>query len=470
MFNTIKIGINFFIVILLSCLSFFVSSQAEKQKPFVDILNKANNHNQQRSYYLEENNQKNIDEMGFLLYDFLRKKELKKIDAIINEYIRYQQHDKNLVRFIFAEKEIINRNYDKAILYYQEILRDKPNTLAVELKLARILFDIKRDQDALSVYQGIRLSYKNKLPIRIKEFVNQQITYLQNKNSWQGVIKLGSSYNLNLNEASNKNKQHCAYRICMGSGSKPIAGGKWQYSVDLSKRYPIYQQHAGKWLLSGSGIEPMKDITSRRNSLFIGAGYQFEDDVKKVELFPVFKTHWCDNQFRHASVGIKSAIDYSLDEQVSLSGYLSVDKNYHIANYDFNDGLEVSYFLMGRHIITPSTVLSLSFHGVNRDKKLPSDSYQQQGIKADILNYYDLFELLISTGYKNTQFKSFDRSINVKREDHNWYLNTQLSLRNKSIFKFTPSIYFNNQLNKSTADVIYSFKQSEVGVNFIKRF
>ncbi|EPL9568048.1 surface lipoprotein assembly modifier [Providencia rettgeri] len=125
---------------------------------------------------------------------------------------------------------------------------------------------------------------------------------------------------------------------------------------------------------------------------------------------------------------------------------------------------------MGRHIITPSTVLSLSFHGVNRDKRLSSDSYQQQGVKADILNYYDLFELLISTGYKNTQFKSFDRSINVRREDHNWYLNTQLTFRSNKIFKFTPSIYFNNQLNKSTADVIYSFKQSEVGVNFIKRF
>lgn len=79
MFNTIKIGINFFIVILLSCLSFFVFSQPEKHKPFVDILNKANNHNQQHSHYLEENNQKNIDKMGFLLYDFLRKKELKKL-------------------------------------------------------------------------------------------------------------------------------------------------------------------------------------------------------------------------------------------------------------------------------------------------------------------------------------------------------------------------------------------------------
>ncbi|USR66746.1 surface lipoprotein assembly modifier [Providencia stuartii] len=470
MFNTVKIGINFCVIILLLCLSFLALSQPESHEPFVSILNKTNNHNQQAPHYLDVNNQKNIDEMGFLLYDFLRKRELEKIDAIINEYISYQQHDRNLVKFILAEKEIIKRNYDKAVSFYHEILEDKPNTLAVELKLARVLFDIKRDEEALSVYQGIQISYKNKLPIKIKNFVNQQVAYLQNKNSWQGGISFGSSYNLNLNESSNKNKQHCAYRICMGSGSKPIAGGKWQYSVEASKRYPIYQQHAGKWLLGGSGIEPMKDVTSRKNSLFIGVGYQFEDDVKIIELFPVFKAHWCDNQFRHTSIGIKSAIGYSLDEQVVLSGHLSVDKNYHIANYDFNDGLDVSYFLMGRHIITPSTVLSLSFHGVNRDKKLSSDSYQQQGVKVDVLNYYDLFELLISTGYKNTQFKSFDRSINVKREDHNWYLNTQLSLRNKTIFKFTPSIYFNNQLNKSTADVIYSFKQSEVGVNFIKRF
>lgn len=470
MFNMIKIGISVCAIILISCLSFSAFSQLQQGGDFIDILNRVNNGNQQSPNYIEENNQKNIDEMGFLLYDFLRKKEFKKIDVIIDEYIRHEQHDKNLVRFIHAEKEMIKKNYEKAALLYQKILAEQPNTLTVELNLARALFEIKRDQDALSMYQGIQIRYENKLPIKIKKFVSYQIGHLQNKNSWQGMIRFGTSYDLNLNEASNKNKQHCAYNTCMSSGSKPIAGGKWQYSVDVSKRYPVYQRHAAKLLLGGAGIEPMKDVTSRRNSLFIGAGYQFEDNVKKIELLPVFKTHWCDNQFRHVSIGIKSTIDYLFDEQVALSGYLSVDKNYHIANYDFNDGREVSYALVGRHIITPSTVLSLGFHGVNRDKRLSSDSYQQQGIKADVLNYYDLFELLISTGYKNTQFKSFDRSINVRREDHNWYLNTQVTLRNKKIFKFIPSIYFNNQLNKSTADVIYSFKQSEVGVNFIKRF
>lgn len=213
MFNTIKFGINVCTIIVLSCLSFLVFSQPENHEPFVGILNKTNNHNQQPPHYLDVNNQKNIDEMGFLLYDFLRKRELEKIDAIINEYISYQQHDRNLVKFILAEKEIIKRNYDKAVSFYHEILEDKPNTLAVELKLARVLFDIKRDEEALSVYQGIQISYKNKLPIKIKNFVNQQVAYLQNKNSWQGGISFGSSYNLNLNESSNKNKQHCAYRI-----------------------------------------------------------------------------------------------------------------------------------------------------------------------------------------------------------------------------------------------------------------
>lgn len=79
-------------------------------------------------------------------------------------------------------------------------------------------------------------------------------------------------------------------------------------------------------------------------------------------------------------------------------------------------------------------------------------------------------DFLVAVGYKQTNFEQFDVYLNVKRKDHNKYLNTQVTFDKNKILTFTPSIYFNSQVNKSTADIIYSFKQSEVGVNFTKKF
>ncbi|WP_265512191.1 surface lipoprotein assembly modifier, partial [Providencia heimbachae] len=92
------------------------------------------------------------------------------------------------------------------------------------------------------------------------------------------------------------------------------------------------------------------------------------------------------------------------------------------------------------------------------------------GSKIGMLTMVGSYELLVVTGYKYTKFKQFDDYINTKRKDHNWYLNTQVTVGSNKILSFTPSVYFNSQVNKSTANIIYAFKQSEVGVNFTKKF
>ncbi|MCL0000134.1 hypothetical protein MKT39_013455, partial [Providencia rettgeri] len=102
---------------------------------------------------------KNIDELGFILYDLIQQRDFDVINKIIDNYVSHKDHDKELVKYIYSEKAMLNNEYNLAIRLYNEILIHKPNMLLVELKLARALTYVKHYEAALSIYQNIKTKY-----------------------------------------------------------------------------------------------------------------------------------------------------------------------------------------------------------------------------------------------------------------------------------------------------------------------
>lgn len=470
MFILIRLLIKIYIICIPCIFSVSVFANDKLEDRLIDVLNLNNDINPNVKIDFTKKNQKNVDELGFVLYDLIRKRDFNKVNKIIDEYISHEEHDKNLVIYILSEKAIANQEYDTAITLYNEMLLEQPNLLMIELKLAVAFIYIKRYEDALLVYQTLINKYEKKLPLNLNRFINNQIRILKNKNSWQGMLRIGSSYDFNLNEASNNRDLYCFRKRCMGSGSKSIAGGQWHYAIELSKRYPLSGNHTAQLLFDVVGLEPMKAVSTRKKSASFKGGYQFEKTNKKIRLLPVIEAKWRDNQYNNLSLGVKFAAEYELTNKITLFSDLEVKSKSYIDEYHFNDGNKLTYSFMSTYLVNPRLVVFGGIHGVNRNKKFQSDSYQQYGSKIGMLTMVGSYELLVVTGYKYTKFKQFDDYINTKRKDHNWYLNTQATVGSNKILSFTPSVYFNSQINKSTANIIYAFKQSEVGVNFTKKF
>lgn len=459
-----------YIILLLSLSNFSVLAGREFKSGNIEILNASNNKNYQCEIKNETNNQKSVDELGFILYDLIQKNDLGKVNKIIDSYLCHKGHDKELVKYINSELLILNKEYDLAIKLYHEMLAQQPNMLLVELKLARALAYVKHYGDALSVYQSLHNKYRDKLSVKLTDFIDSQIEYLSNKNHWQGTIKLGSSYDFNLNEASNSREMHCVFNTCLNSSHQSIAGGKWHYHIDLSKRVPFIGSHSGRLSLGIVGLEPMKTVTTRKINTFFSGGYQFENITKKVHIQPILEAKWHDDRYYNLSLGGKVSVEYTLNDQVTLLSNVEYKSKTYTHQYSFNDGNKWNHSIIGTYLINPRLIVFGGIHRVNRKKQRDSDSYLQHGIRVGFLKASEYGDLFIITGYKQTTFKQFDQSLNVKRKDHNWYVNSQVAFYKNKILTFTPSIYFNSQLNNSTADIIYSFKQSEVGVNFTKKF
>ncbi|WP_272675052.1 surface lipoprotein assembly modifier [Providencia sp. PROV075] len=414
--------------------------------------------------------EKNIDELGFILYDLIQRQDFDKINEIIGNYVDHKDHDKELVKYIHSERAVLNKQYDLAISLYNEILIHKPNMLLVELKLAQALTYVKHYESALSIYQNIKVKYKERISNGLTKFIKSQIIDLENKNRWQGTIKLGSSYDFNLNEASNSREMYCFRSKCMNSSNQSIAGGKWHYYTKLSKRFPLVGNHSAVLSLGVVGVEPMKTVTARKTNIYVTGGYQFDNANTKFYIQPTLEAKWHDNQYYNLSFGGKIAAEYTLSRRVTFLSDIEYKNKTYPYKYSFNNGDKWVYSVTGTYLMNPRLMVFGSFYGANRKKQYDSDSYVQYGVRAGFLKVTELCDLLVAIGYKQTNIEQFDAFLNVKRKDHNGYLNTQLTFDKNKILTFTPSIYFNSQVNKSTADIIYSFKQSEVGVNFTKKF
>ncbi|RFT11693.1 DUF560 domain-containing protein [Providencia rettgeri] len=461
-------------LIYIILLLFFSPRSAQAVQDIKEEITNGLNGYSNKKYQSEINNikysKKNIDELGFILYDLIQKRHFDAINKIIDNYVSHKYHDKELVKYIHSEKAILNDEYDLAIRLYNEILIHKPNMLLVELKLARALTYVKHYEAALSIYQNIKTKHSGGISSKLAEYIENKIIYLENKNRWQGMVKLGSSYDFNLNEASNSREMYCFRSKCMNSSNQSIAGGKWHYYIKSTKRFPLVGNHSGLLSFGAFGLEPMKTVTARKINIFVSGGYQFENANTKIGILPIFEAKWHDNQYYNLSLGGKIATEYTLNHRVTILGDFEYKNKTYPHEYSFNDGDKWIYSLFGTYLVDSQLVAFGGIHGANREKQRNSDSYSQYGIRAGFLKVTELCDLLVAVGYKQTNFEQFDVYLNVKRKDQNRYLNAQVTFDKNKILTFTPSIYFNSQVNKSTADIIYSFKQSEVGVNFTKKF
>ncbi|MEX6397351.1 hypothetical protein AB6E88_09755 [Providencia hangzhouensis] len=193
-----------------------VSSAQELKGGVIGNLKYYSNKKHQSEINNVKYSEKNIDELGFILYDLIQRQDFDKINEIIGNYVDHKDHDKELVKYIHSERAVLNKQYDLAISLYNEILIHKPNMLLVELKLAQALLMLSTMNQHYQYIKISKLKYKEKrISNGLTKFIKSQIIDLENKNRWQGTIKLGSSYDFNLNEASNSREMYCFRSKCM---------------------------------------------------------------------------------------------------------------------------------------------------------------------------------------------------------------------------------------------------------------
>ncbi|WP_369311250.1 surface lipoprotein assembly modifier [Providencia rettgeri] len=412
---------------------------------------------------------KNIDEISFILYDLTQGKQFEKVDSLLVDYLNEPEYDKTLVNYIRAERFIYEGKYNQAIESYLKVLDDEPNVISTNLKLAKAYLVVKNYVDALKQYQAISVKFHGKLTDKQKNIVDNSIKNIENRYKWHKNINFSMAYNSNIDQAQGGDKQYCAKGTCI-TGQPTRASMVNNFYLSSTTMVPLRGQHTWMQGLTFSGVDYLRDDSKRKVTVQANGGYQFADNNKKLALIPSGLVAWQNNQFHYYKISGKGLLEVYPSQILSI--YASVDVNEYQYNkrYAAHDGNERIYSLGLVYILNTHRKLIIRGSNVSYNKQLESDSYRQYELSVSAFNYIHKTEIANTIGYRKTKFNRYDWSLDTQRVDHYWYFKTQFNKTNFKILQFSPSIYFNYQINNSSADVIYSYKQSEFGVNFSKAF
>ncbi|GAB1439314.1 hypothetical protein MASR2M36_20840 [Providencia sp.] len=412
---------------------------------------------------------KNVDEISFVLYDLTQKKEFEKVDGLLTSYLNDPEHDKTLVNYIHAEQFIYKGNYNKAIESYLKVLNDEPNVISTSFKLAKAYLMVKNYVDALKQYQKIRVRFAGKLTDKQKHIVDNSIENIEKRYRWQKNINFSMAYNSNIDQAQGGNKQYCAKGTCI-TGQPTRASMVNNFYISSSMVLPVHEQHSWMQGITLSAVDYLHDDSKRKVTVHVNGGYQFEDNNKKLAIIPSGSVTWKNNQFHYYKIGGKGGGEVYPSPFFSIFAFIDVNKYHYNKTYTAHDGKEIVYSLGLIYIVNANHKLIIKGSDASYNKLLESDSYNQHEISISLFNHIHTSEFSHTIGYRKIKFNSYDGSLDTQRVDHFWYFKTQVNKTNFKILHFLPSIYFNHQINNSSAEVIYSYKQSEFGVNFTKAF
>ncbi|MEQ5183681.1 surface lipoprotein assembly modifier [Providencia alcalifaciens] len=412
---------------------------------------------------------KNVDDLGFILYDLVNRQQFQKIDEILPDYMNDINHDKGMVDYISAERAYFNGDYPLALKFYLKIVNGNPNSVFAEMKLAHVYIKNSYHHEALTLYKKIKNKYRVGLPEeRIKQ-IDSEITALENRANWQGNFNADIKYDTNYTEAHGNKERQCNSMWCM-QGSEIKSGLVYGFSGNTNK---VLWQYRGHSLLAGIGGHvweyPHRSV-KRRFSSYSSVSYQYLYGNKKVTFSPIVDMNWRGHLFDHYSVGASVTGAYSPSNKLYLLSNLTYKNQTFFGKRVSRSGYDINYSITAIYSVNPQWSLFSNLYGGKNIEKYKSDSYQFSGLTVGSINVFGTNKLVNKLTSSNHYFFDFDSALNTKRSDESWELNSQITLLGHTFLSLTPTLYVNYKFNDSSAKISYSYNKSEVGLNLSKTF
>ncbi|EFB73751.1 surface lipoprotein assembly modifier [Providencia rustigianii] len=462
--------IEVLILLLFSANSFSEQNYGHQQyEQIIEVLNEINNTRNKSPIIIPLKINKTVDDLGFILYDLVNRQQFQKIDELLPVYLNDKNHDKGMVDYISAERAYFNGDYPLSLKFYLKIVTENPSSVFSEMKLAHIYIKNSYHREALGLYKKIKNKYRVNLPEdRIKQ-IDNEITALENRAHWQGNFNTDLKYDTNYTEAHGNDEQQCGAIWCM-QGSKIKSGLVYGFSGNANK---ILWQNRGHSLLASVGGNvweyPHRSV-KRRFSSYSSVSYQYLYGNKKITFSPIVDINWRGHLFDHYSVGASITSAYSPSSKLYLLSNIMYKNQFFFGKRESRSGYDINYSITAIYSVNPQWSLFSNLYGGKNIEQYKSDSYQVSGLTVGSINVFGTNKLVNKLISSNHNFFDFDSSLNTKRHDESWALNSQITLLGHTFLSLTPTLYINYKFNDSSAKISYSYNKSEVGINFSKTF
>ncbi|MDC2826556.1 surface lipoprotein assembly modifier [Rodentibacter pneumotropicus] len=414
----------------------------------------------------------NVEFVGQALYIALNRQLWRYAEQFLAQYEKFPDHKVQLAWFAKGALAREQGDLPEAERYYRKLLQSEPDFLRGQLDLARVLFEDKKNTESTALFR--QLSHQP-LPDGVLLTIQDYQQALKERENWNSSLTLGYLYHKNLNQSSQR--QLCLLEKegqCFINRRSPDAINTygWRYDFTAQRRISLQNHHGLEFYFNGYGQFYPRHHDYDENTVKLYGGYSFRNAKTEITAAPILEySTFGDHRYYHGW-GAHLEWTQNISPRHSWNTQFEYKKLRYSKHYSAFDKTDVStLFGTWYYLLTPQTTLFAGADLSYRHTPDDTQSYRMLGARLG-LNYQFDFGLnaTVLALWRNYNYQVYHAALELKRKDRQQIYLAILKIPSWNFKDITPYLLLKHTRNKSNADYVYSYKQSEIQLNFEWRF
>lgn len=410
----------------------------------------------------------NVDETGQALYIALVRKQWPDVRRFLTAYLALEGHDPMLA--LYAKGGLARQANDLAIAeaQYRALLALQPDFMPGRLELARVLFENRKDREALRAFRQARaaLDAEGDKAVGVRRTIDAFLAALEKRRGWQGSLVLGSGYSSNLNQSS-------ASYTCLLTGEDgsclidrqvpdPIKAAGINFEGTISRRVPLggHSGLSGRALLYGD-IWPGHGAYSQA-TLTTQLGYDHQTAAVSYTLAPTFDLASFGRDILYDAWGVRAEALYTVSAATAFRLELSRKVlNYRQPAYADHDGALTEVYFTGWQVLPRGWTLFGGPDFLDKTADDKANAYRQLGLRAGVNKAFgNAASLLAFASFRWRDHRAYSELLEAKRRDREQNYIAIVKLPALGFAGLTPNILVQHNRVKSSVDWLYSYRRT----------
>ncbi|PJG86021.1 porin family protein [Conservatibacter flavescens] len=410
----------------------------------------------------------NVEAIGQALYIAINQQLWEYVTLFLAKYQQFPQHKAELVWFAQGALARVQGDLSSAEKYYRQLLQAQPDFVRAQLDLARILFEEKKNLQSTALFQQIMTQ---PLPENVLHAVKDYQHALKQRESWKSTFSLGYVYNQNLNQSPQQTRcllQQAKQCLVYRRSPEVINAQGWRYDLTLQRRISLHDNHGiGVYVNSYGQFYPHHHAYNEHTIKAYG-GYNFRTANTDLTVAPLIEySTFGHHRYYHGWGGYVNWIQ-QISPRHLWSMQFEQKQHRYSEHYSAFTQADVS-LLFGTWYYQPTPQATL-FGGVDWQYRHTTDkthSYQMFGTRFGVNYQFELgLNVTALTLLRRYDYQAYHAALGVTRRDNQRIYLAILSVPTWQFSNITPSLMIKHTRNKSNADFVYAYKQSEIQLNF----
>lgn len=379
--------------------------------------------------------------------------------------------------FQLANIAMARGDYETAINYYYEIVKNNPALSRVRLELARAYFMSGDYEQAQFHFEFVRATPE--LPDDVAAKIDAFLTLIRQQKNWTLDFGFGVVPDSNLNNAGNQNTE-CIDTV-FGPLCRPLDTAQHGVGVRLNATGNYYLRFTKRFGLRttlGVNLLDFDGSDFDDYSVYLASGPRYTFDRGEISLQPAVRAQWYAGDFYNYGYGLRLDTNWQLMGRLFAGAGATVHKTEYDAtvNQDALGGYDWGLYLQPRYYLNNTSYIMA---GIGFDQNNTNiDAYGSDSISYS-LGYFGEFgwgfaftgrASLIDSKYHDSAWYVINNQFDQRtRNDLTWQFYAQVYNTKLGWYNLVPAISYMYTLRDSNVP-LYEFDRHRIEIEIIRRF